>query len=64
MKYKGKFNNSKSRNCDDQTEKRYGAKSKSEHQRTRRNKRSEEDFYDEQDYDSYENSSKNDEDNN
>lgn len=56
MKNQGKFSKSKSSNYGDQTEKRYSTKSKSEHQRTRRSKRSEDDFYDEQDFDNYGNS--------
>jgi len=53
MKNQGKFNNSKPRNYDNQSEKRYGAKAKSDHQRTRRSKKSEDDFYDDQNYDVY-----------
>jgi len=65
MKNQGKFNNSKSSDYGSKSEKRYGAKSKSDHQRTRRSKRSDDDFYDEQDYDAYGNlGNNNDDDNN
>jgi len=53
MKNQGKFNNSKQHHYDNRSERRYEAKSKFDHQRTRRNKRSDDDFYDEPEYDVY-----------